>query len=465
MGSDFYAPRRSALPEKPPPPPPPPQYRSHHRRDVPRTRPADLVPQADADRLPETPVDEELVRQKRIEAGYAFLATREGRPYREIVDVVRDFGGEIGPNWFLTASNDVKCWEGTAPSNPALDLRQQIMNLQLGANDPGEIAVGKAFEVTFDPPSSVLIMDMWRSYDAWASDGDNLRNRTELPGDWAVDERNPFAEVLFGRPIYTLQDFETIRLRINSAFSTADNSGTVQSMAPSQKAFVNWCLATHLGTPGAVSSRMIAHAVHSIQPAHQVQCGVYRDSRFHAGVVERYDSNARHITSKICCTATGSAVIEIVARIFKVVFDGAYVKRKGKDEVVYVDGRDVKVHFRIGTTEAHWQGEKGSFLYFPIEHATNWSASGNWELREAIGRSKEPPIVFPKADGVTPSSFETVDYSVAVPWLRQMVNTHGLPLGFMARMMALTMTRFENPFDLSWLPQLTQPVWSDFSTY
>ena len=436
------------------------RYDNAHRNDVHRRRPIDEEPSANEDRLPEVPIDDDLVRRRRIETAVAFLASDAGSPYRDVVDAVRDFGMEqVGPNWFLTPSDAVKGWEGTAPSNPALDLRQQIMNLQLGAADGGNVAAGKAFELTFPPPRKEDVAAMWSSYAAWKSDRSNLANGVALPGDWAVSETNEFQQILFGRPLYALQDFETIRLRINSAFKVDDTSGAVRNCIPSKKAFVEWCLVTHHGSAGKVSSRMIAHVIHSIQPAHQQQIGTFRDAKFQEGRVERFDSTAPMITAKIDALVGGVATIEVVANLFKVLMTDVHVKRLSRVEVMHVDGENVKVHFRINGLQAYWQGASGSYLFFPIEHATNWTASGSWVLKEVGREADEKPVVFAEEA----NTFDDVDYAVAVPWLRQLINTHALPLGFVARMMAETLVRFQSPWDLSWTRDLSGVRYGTFA--
>ena len=435
------------------------RYNNAHRNDVHRHLPVDEEQPANEDRLPEVPIDDDLVRRKRIETAVAFLASDAGSPYRDVVDPVRDFGMErVGPNWFLTPSDAVKGWEGTAPCNPALDLRQQIMNLQTGEEDD-RVAAGKAFELTFAPPLKEGVAAMWKSYAAWKSDRSNLANGVALPGDWAVSETNEFQEILFGRPLYALQDFETIRLRINSAFKVEDRSGAVRNCIPSKKAFVEWCLVTHKGIAGKVSSRMIAHAIHSIQPAHQQQIGIFRDSKFQEGRVERFDSTAPMITAKIDALVGGVAAIEVIANLFKVLMSDVHVKRHGREEVMHVDGENVKVHFRINGLQAYWQGASGSYLFFPIEHAADWTASGEWFLKEAGKAANEKPVSFREENRV----FEDVDYAVAIPWLRQLVNTHALPLGFVARMMTETLVRFQSPWDLSWTRDLSGVRYGTFA--
>lgn len=406
----------------------------------PHSRPLDEHPSALEDRLPEVPVDEELVRSRRIETAMAFLSSDAGRPYRDIVDAVSDFGPG-GVDWYLTATEDVKGWQGTSPSNPALDLRQQIMHMRTDY----EAAAGKAFELTFPPPTKEQTAAMWQSYAAWKKDKSNLANGVALPGDWAVDEQNPFQEALFGRPLYTVQDFERLRQEINSGFKTRDQHDCI----PSKRRFVDWCLDAHEGRSGT-SSRMLAHQIHSIQPAHQIQVGTFRDSKFQEGRVERFDSTAPMLTSKIDSLLGGVARIEIVANIFKATLTDARVKRMGADEVIHVYGENAKVHFRIGSVEAYWQGTSGSYFYFPIERAESWKARGAWELRER-GSGVVQKITFGEVAG---EQFEHVDYLVAVPWLRQLINTQALPMGFLAHFMVHTLEKFPNPWDLSWKAEL-----------
>jgi hypothetical protein len=404
------------------------------------------------------PIDVDLVRRRRIESGIAFLASEAGRPYREYVDAVRDFGVPFGPNWHLTPSNEVKCWEGTAPSNPAIELRRAIVSLTLHHADQGEIAVGKAFELTFPMLLADDVEAMWRSYAAWMSDPDNLAEEAALPGDWAVDDGNQFQALLFGRPIYTVQDSETIRLRINGFFKARDSSGSVRNVTPSKKAFVDWCLVLHEGSPGKASSRLIAHDIQSIQPAFQQQIGVYRNSKFHEGRVERFDSTAPMVVNRIDVLPGGAARVEMVANVFRLVMDNTRVRRLGNDEVLHADGENVTIHFRIGSLQCYWQGVSGSFFYTPIETPSNWTASGDWVLKEA-GSESNLQVSFPRKENLT----KDVDYSVAVPWMRQLVNAHGLPVGLLAHFMSHTLLHFENPFDLSWKPQLVGVSWGSYA--
>lgn len=428
MGFGFFHPGAQREPE-----------RAYHR-------PADEYPSALEDRLPEVPVDEDLVRRRRIETALAFLSSEAGIPYRDIVDAVRDFGAE-GVDWYLTATEDVKGWQGTSPSNPALDLRQMIMN---ASGD--SVAVGKAFELTFLPPTREQTAAMWQSYLGWKQDKYNLANGVALPGDWAVSEQNPFQATLFGRPLYTFQDFETLRQEINSRFTAQD-----QHRIPSKRAFIDWCLAAHEGKSGS-STRMLAHQIHSIQPAHQVQVGVFRDSKFQEGRIERFDSTAPMLTAKIDSLLGGVARIEIVANLFKATFADVRVKRKGTEEVMHVYGENAKIHFRIGSVEAYWQGAAGSYFYFPIERAAAWKASGRWVLREDSREASE--ISFGGGD----EEFERVDYSVAVPWLRQLINTQALPMGFLAHFMVRTLEKFPNPWDLSWRTELAGLQYGSYAT-
>lgn len=455
MGRDYF---RTSPPPAPEPPPKRDRYRNHHRNDVVRWRPPDEEPSADEDRLPEMPIDDELVRKRRIESGIAFLASEAGRPYREGVDAVRDFGGPLGPNWILSPSNEVKCWEGTAPSNPAIDLRRAIVSMRLHASEDDEVAVGKAFELTFPMLTANDVETMWQSYAEWRSDPQNLADEVALPGDWAVDDDNQFQTLLFGRPVYTVQDSETVRLRINGFFKVRDASGAVRNVIPSKKAFVDWVLVMHEGFPGKASSRMIAHDLHSIQPAFQQQVGIYRNSKFHEGRVERFDSTAPMVVNRIDVLPGGTAKVEMVANIFRLVMDNARVRRRGDHEVLFADGENVTIHFRIGSLQAYWQGVTGSFFFTPIETPSNWTASGHWILKEVESNS-DLKVSFPIQKDLT----QRVDYSVAVPWIRQMVNTHGLPVGLLAHFMIETLRHFPHPFDLSWKPQLVGISWGSYA--
>lgn len=455
MGLDYFRPGPPPAPE---PPPKRDRYRGHHRNDVDRRRPPDEDPSADAYRLPEMPIDDELVRRRRIESGIAFLASEAGRPYREDVNAVRDFGGDVGPNWVLTPSNEVKCWEGTAPSNPAIDLRRAIVAFGLHAADVGEIAVGKAFELTFPMLLADDVETMWQSFRAWRSDPQNLADEVALPGDWATDKDNQFKPLLFGRPIYIDQDAETIRLRINGFFKVRDRSGSVRNVIPSKKAFVDWCLVLHEGSPGKASSRMIAHDIPQTQPAFQQQVGIYRNSKFHEGRVERFDSTAPMVVNRIDVLPGGTAKVELVANVFRLVMNNAHVRRRGNDEVLFADGENVTIHFRIGSLQCYWQGVTGSFFFTPIETPDNWTASGNWILKEA-GSKTDLRVSFPEQ----PNETEMVDYSVAVPWMRQLVNSNSLPVGLLAHFMVNTLLHFPHPFDLSWKPQLVGVSWGSYA--
>ena len=330
--------------------------------------------------------------------------------------------------------------------------------MRLHASEDEEIAVGKAFELTFPMLTANDVETMWQSYAEWRSDPQNLADEVALPGDWAVDDDNQFQTLLFGRPVYTVQDSETVRLRINGFFKVRDASGAVRNVIPSKKAFVDWVLVMHEGFPGKASSRMIAHDLHSIQPAFQQQVGIYCNSKFHEGRVERFDSTAPMVVNRIDVLPGGTAKVEMVANIFRLVMDNARVRRRGDHEVLFADGENVTIHFRIGSLQAYWQGVTGSFFFTPIETPSNWTASGHWILKEAESNS-DLKVCFPTQENLT----QRVDYSVAVPWIRQMVNTHGLPVGLLAHFMIETLRHFPHPFDLAWKPQLVGISWGSYA--
>jgi len=185
---------------------------------------------------------------------------------------------------------------------------------------------------------------------------------------------------------------------------------------------------------------------------------VYRNSKFQEGRVERFDSTAPRVVNRIDVLPGGAARVEMVANIFRLVMDNAHVRRRGNDEVLYADGENVKIHFRIASLQCYWQGVSGSFFLTPIETPSNWTASGDWVLKEA-GSASDLRVSFPPQENLT----EMVDYSVAVPWLRQLVNTHGLPVGLLAHMMSHTLLHFPHPFDLSWKPQLVGVSWGSYA--
>jgi len=398
-------------------------------------------------------VDEELIRRRRIDCGIAFLASAAGSTYREQVDAVRDFGGTFGPNWWLTPSNDVKCWEGEALWNPAIELRRAIVKNIPGATPEDRVAAGKAFELTFRMLTAVDVEDMWKSYQAWGSNPENLANGVALPGNWATAEGNQFQALLYGRTIYTPQGVDMIRSRINSYFNAEDTSGDVYRVIPSKKAFVDWCLVLHEGKTDKASSRRIALDIAVTQPAFMQKVGVFRYSKFTAGRVQRFDPTAAMVVTRIDVLQGGSARIEMVANIFRLVIDDAQIRRQDSKEVLFAYGENVKIHFRMRSMQAYWQGETGSFFFNPIEAPSGWKASGSWTLRgDESNTADKIAFAFPE---ITPQP-ERVVYSVSLPWMQEIVDTCGLPVGMLAHFMSQTLQHFPNPFDLSWKDQLVR---------